>query len=67
MNVRSLAPRMTVDRSIIESDTLLSKLQMHVAMNESDFPVAAYMASRCVVQISRLICVFYFGMNFEAI
>jgi hypothetical protein len=63
MNVRSLTPRKTVVRSIIESDTLLSKLQMHVAMNESDFPVAACMVSRCVVQI----CVFYFGMNFEAI
>jgi hypothetical protein len=65
--VASRPGRQLIDRSIIESNTLLSKLEVHVAMNESDFPVAACVASCCVWQISRLICVFYFGENLEAI
>jgi hypothetical protein len=46
------------------NQTLPSKLQARVAVNESGFPVADCLASRCVVQISRLICVFYFGPEF---
>jgi len=65
IKVRNLPPWKTVGWSIIESDTLLSRL--HVAVNVSNFPVAACVASRCVVQISGLFCVFYFGENLEAI
>lgn len=66
MNVNSLT-RPEDSSSIHNWIRLLSKLQLHVAMNEPDFPIDACVASRCIVQISRLICVFYFGENLEAI